>query len=203
MSNSINPPRPAKDVRDALRRDEIVAAARHCMVRDGFHAASMAEIAQEAAMSVGQIYRYFPSKEAIIHAIVERIVARRLAWIEDVSRPADFPRMLAARDLDRGPSDADDRVLLLEASAEATRNPEIAEMLRRADRRLHARASAAVRRDHPHLDEREATARVEVVAVLSEGTAFRNVNDPIADPALLAELYRRLFEQLMAPPAAG
>ncbi len=73
--------RPAKRVRDALRRDQIVAAARRCVVRNGFHAASMAQIARQAQLSVGQIYRSFPSKEAIIHAIVERIVNRRLEWL--------------------------------------------------------------------------------------------------------------------------
>src|SRR5260370_42103758 len=70
--------RPPKDLRDQARRDQIVTAARQCVVRHGFHAATMAEIAAAARMSVGQIYRYFPNKEAIVHAIVERIVAQRL-----------------------------------------------------------------------------------------------------------------------------
>ena len=199
MSIQTSSPRPAKEVRDALRRDEIVEAARHCMVRHGFHAASMAEIALQAQMSVGQIYRYFPSKEAIIHSIVERIVERRLAWIEDESSPADFPRRLATRALDQSPTDADDRALMLDATAEATRNPEIAEIVRKADRRLHAQAVAAVRRDHPGLSAREATARVELVAVLSEGTAFRLVTDRVADVKILTGLYRELLDRLFPP----
>lgn len=200
MSIQTSSPRPAKEVRDALRRDEIVAAARQCMVRHGFHAASMAEIAKEARMSVGQIYRYFPSKEAIIHSIVEGIVERRLAWIKDQSAPVDFPRRLAARALDTGSGDADDRALLLDATAEATRNPEIAEIMRKADRQLHAQAVAAVRRDHPGLTTKEAIARVEVVAVLSEGTAFRMVTDRVADVKILTGLYRDLLERLLLPP---
>jgi AcrR family transcriptional regulator len=202
VSSQTTSPRPAKEVRDALRRDEIVAAARHCMVRHGFHAASMAEIALQAQMSVGQIYRYFPSKEAIIHTIVERIVERRLAWIEDESSPADFPRRLATRALDAGQDDADDRALMLDATAEATRNPEIAEIVRTADRRLHAQAVAAVRRDHPAMSAREATARVELVAVLSEGTAFRMVTERVADVKLLTGLYRDLLERILPPANA-
>jgi AcrR family transcriptional regulator len=200
VSIQTSSPRPAKDVRDALRRDEIVAAARQCMVRHGFHAASMAEIAKEARMSVGQIYRYFPSKEAIIHSIVERIVERRLAWIRDTSAPIDFPARLASRALDNGSGDADDRMLLMDATAEAARNPEIAEIMRKADRQLHAQAVAAVRRDHPALSQKEAVARVEIVAVLSEGTAFRMVTDRVADVKLLTTLYRELLDQLL--PAA-
>ena len=38
----------------------------------GFHAASMAHIAQTADMSAGLIYRYFASKAAIVKAIIER-----------------------------------------------------------------------------------------------------------------------------------
>ena len=47
------------------RRAEILAAAQRCFVRSGFHGASMQEICAEAGMSPGNLYRYFPSKEAI------------------------------------------------------------------------------------------------------------------------------------------
>ena len=57
------------------RRQKIVDAASVCACRSGFHGSSMAEIAQQAGMSVGQIYRYFDSKEAIIAAIVARDMA--------------------------------------------------------------------------------------------------------------------------------
>lgn len=48
------------------RRAEIVAAARRCFSRDGFHQTSMPDIAAEAGLSVGASYRYFASKEEII-----------------------------------------------------------------------------------------------------------------------------------------
>jgi AcrR family transcriptional regulator len=193
-------PRPAKPVRDGLRRDEIVAAARACVVRHGFHAASMAQIAAEARMSVGQIYRYFPNKEAIIHAIVERIVAQRLVWIASTERQ-DLAQVLASRMFDDDPQEWADRALLLEVTAEAARNPEVAEMVKQADRRLHAKAVATVLQDHPHLSEQQAAARVEFMAVLMEGTAFRRVTDQLADPEVLATLYRQVIEQML--PGSG
>lgn len=194
-------PRPAKPVRDELRRDEIVAAARACVLRHGFHAASMAQIAAEARMSVGQIYRYFPNKEAIIHAIVERIVTQRLAWIASTGGQVDLAQVLASRLFTHDAAEMDDRALLLEVTAEATRNPAVAEMVRTADRRLHAQAVAMVRLDHPQLSEPEAAARVEFMAVLSEGTAFRRVTEQRADPLLLASLYRDVIERLL--PGVG
>src|ERR1700704_3893730 len=58
--------------RQADRRDEILSAAQRCFVRSGFHQASMQEICAEAGMSAGNLYRYFPSKEALIAGIAER-----------------------------------------------------------------------------------------------------------------------------------
>ena len=64
--------RAANVQRQSDRRDEILAAAQHCFVQNGFHQASMQEICAAAGMSPGNLYRYFPSKEAIIAGIAER-----------------------------------------------------------------------------------------------------------------------------------
>ena len=59
----------------AERRDQqtqrILEAAKACFVRSGFQGASMQQICAEAGMSPGALYRYFPSKEAIVEAICE------------------------------------------------------------------------------------------------------------------------------------
>ncbi len=59
----------------AERRDQQIArildAAKTCFVRSGFQGASMHQICAELGMSPGALYRYFPSKEAIIEAITE------------------------------------------------------------------------------------------------------------------------------------
>lgn len=57
------------------RRQHILAAARRCFVRNGFHATSMQDILREADVSTGALYRYFTSKEAIITAIVHDVLA--------------------------------------------------------------------------------------------------------------------------------
>jgi AcrR family transcriptional regulator len=186
--------RPVKELRDQLRRDQIVAAARECVVRHGFHGASMGQIATQAQMSVGQIYRYFPSKEAIVHAIVERIVAQRLAWMLDPERQVNYAAMFARRG--HFHSSEDERVLLLEITAEGTRNPAVAEIAREADRRLCDQAVALVREAYPELSQQEAAARVELFAVLSEGSAFRGGTQQIADPMLLESIYRDVLYKL-------
>lgn len=190
--------RPSKELRDQLRRDEIVAAAKACVVRHGFHAASMGQIAAAAEMSVGQIYRYFPNKEAIVHAIVERIVAQRLRWMVMRDRNVDLAEVFANRGVVHVTDDTyGDSVLLLEITAEATRNPAVAAIVREADRRLHEQAVAIVRKEHPELSLQEATARVEFLVVLSEGTAFRRITEQPANPKVLAALYREAIGKLL------
>lgn len=46
-------------------------AARRCFSRIGVAPASMEEIRSEAGVSAGAMYRYFPSKDALIHAAIE------------------------------------------------------------------------------------------------------------------------------------
>lgn len=188
--------RPDKELRVQLRRDQIVSAALACVVRHGFHAASMGQIATEARMSVGQIYRYFPSKEAIVHAIVERIVARRLEWMMDTEKQVDFAARFAHRSHFASEDERSERVLLLEITAEATRNPAVAEIVRAADRRLRERAVELVCSSYPELSRDEAAARVELVTVISEGSAFRGVTEQIAAPERLESIYRDVLQRL-------
>lgn len=158
----------------------------------------MGQIATEAQMSVGQIYRYFPSKEAIVHAIVERIVAKRLQWMLNRDKQVNFAAVLARREPFRpGYEDEhSDRILMLEITAEASRNNAVAEIVREADRRIRSQAVSLVRADYPELTEQEAAIRVEFMSVLAEGTASRHVTDQVADPQLMERAYAEALKKL-------
>src|SRR3989304_4862304 len=54
-----------------LRRQQILDAAAACFVRRGFPRTTMQDICDEAGLSPGAVYRYFPSKEEIIEAMSE------------------------------------------------------------------------------------------------------------------------------------
>jgi AcrR family transcriptional regulator len=51
------------------RRRQILSAASRCFSRSGFHSTTMQEIAEEADLSAGALYRYFDGKEALIEAL--------------------------------------------------------------------------------------------------------------------------------------
>jgi AcrR family transcriptional regulator len=50
----------------------LVEATARILVRDGFDKASTNRIAEVAGVSVGSLYQYFPSKEALVAAVIER-----------------------------------------------------------------------------------------------------------------------------------
>jgi TetR/AcrR family transcriptional regulator, repressor for uid operon len=69
----------------------ILDAATKCFVRSGFRGASMHDICREAEMSPGALYRYFPSKEAVIEAISENHRREDMAFL---SRMGEGPTII-------------------------------------------------------------------------------------------------------------
>jgi AcrR family transcriptional regulator len=67
-------PRLAPATREA-RRAEIVAAARRCFARDGFHVTTMPDVAREAGLSTGAAYRYFTGKEDLVLEVAQEAFA--------------------------------------------------------------------------------------------------------------------------------
>jgi TetR/AcrR family transcriptional regulator, transcriptional repressor of aconitase len=71
-------------------------AARRCFTRIGVAPASMEEIRVEAGVSAGAMYRYFASKDALVHAAIEtsmtefEAVLDRVAEHVDATGPLEF-----------------------------------------------------------------------------------------------------------------
>jgi AcrR family transcriptional regulator len=63
-------PKIAQEAR-AARSAQIIVAAAECFARSGYHATTMADIAEAAGVSKGTPYLYFPSKEALFIALYE------------------------------------------------------------------------------------------------------------------------------------
>jgi AcrR family transcriptional regulator len=57
----------------------IVRAARQLFLRDGVDGSSLREVARRARTSIGMIYYYFPTKDALFLAVVEDVYAKLLA----------------------------------------------------------------------------------------------------------------------------
>ena len=184
------------------RRQQILDAACDCVRQAGFHGASMADIAKAAGLSVGQIYRYFENKEAIIAAIVAQDLAEmREKFAELESRPGELLDAMTehlpdaiSKCFDQGRA-----ALTLEVLAEAARNPRVAGILRAADEQERIFAQAMLERGRkPEWSEAEFNARCEVLGLLFDGMVMRAVNHPDTDRQALAHVLRETIKQLLS-----
>ncbi|MFP2959218.1 TetR/AcrR family transcriptional regulator [Myxococcus sp. 1LA] len=73
--------RPRQD-RAQATCDAILTATARVLVKEGYDAASTNRIAREAGVSIGSLYQYFPSKEGLVLAVMERHRARSLSDFE-------------------------------------------------------------------------------------------------------------------------
>src|SRR3712207_5492793 len=113
----------------AERKTGILNAAERCFVRSGFHRTTIQDVAAEAGMSPGNLYRYFNSKDAIVLALAERDRARIGEDFAALSQPGDLLptlRSIAHKHFAEEPRER--AVLCLEIWAEATRNRSFASM---------------------------------------------------------------------------
>jgi AcrR family transcriptional regulator len=67
------------------RREQILAAARACFLRNGLHNTSMQDLIREAGLSVGAVYRYFKSKNEIVNAISQTVAAGLVAQLDEIA----------------------------------------------------------------------------------------------------------------------
>ena len=181
--------------RSRAQRERILAAAQQCFVAHGFHAASMANIAETADISAGLIYRYFESKSEIILAIIERQLAVARDGIGQLRGTAGLVDGIL-ESLDAGRTDKMDPALFLEMSAEATRDPTIADAVANFDRTIRADLTQWLARSTGG-DGRDAEARALMLVSLIEGLKVRQAREPTLDRELLAEGLRRLLPAIV------
>lgn len=118
------------------RPDELLDAALSLFVRKGYAHTSVAEIARAAGLSKGAVYLYFPSKQAILEALVERAVAPVARRALDAAGLAEADMRATLRNVFTIVATAlgDPKVFAVPKLVirEAVVAPEIAEMYRRA-----------------------------------------------------------------------
>ena len=188
--------------RAETRRRKVIEAARKLFAAKGFHLTGMAEIAAASDIHVGQIYRDFPCKEAIVAAIVE---ADFTAFVDTDSlrlavEQRDQRAVLAAIEGLFEPSSCEE--MMPEIMAEAARNPRIADIVGELDTRFRdtlARALAVFAPDSAMQARREEVA--EVIMVLVIGQCHRVGGTTLSAP--LRVIIMREIEALAAELVAS
>ena len=114
------------------RRAQILDAALVCFAKRGFHQTSMHDIAAEACISVGLIYRYFENKEAVISAMADQ---HKKEISEVLQRARQAPTLLESVEIlfTAHCCENEPRVIsafVVDLYAEASRNPRMADLVR-------------------------------------------------------------------------
>lgn len=118
----INPRKTPTQARARVSYDAILEAAARILVAEGFDRLNTNRVAEVAGVSIGTLYQYFPSKEAILAEIIRR---ERAQLLEDVQTAT---RDMAAEDVETTLER-----LLHAAVGHQLRRPKLARMLEYAD----------------------------------------------------------------------
>jgi TetR/AcrR family transcriptional repressor of uid operon len=190
------------------RRRRILDAAEACFVRNGFHRTTMNDVAAEAGMSAGNLYRYFASKEAIVRGLTERDRELVIADFEAASSDPDILGAIEAigrRHLADEPREK--AILVLEIWSEATRNPEIFQFCGAIDDAVRQHLAAMLdkaQREGLIAPEVDVPQAVQMLYTLAEGLLKRRALEPAFDGeaaiAMLSAFMRSVLRPALALP---
>lgn len=93
-----NPRKSASQKRSRATVDALLQATARILVREGFDKASTNRIAEVAGVSVGSLYQYFPSKEALVAAVIDRHNQEVMRAVQgELAESVEFPIEQAVR----------------------------------------------------------------------------------------------------------
>lgn len=195
--------RPVDHAARAARRLQIMDGARACFRQHGFHAAGTAEIAAAAKVSVANLYQYFATKDDLVVAIAEDDLSADLALLGAIKAAGSIESAMAAaaEAITREASDPSASRLRLEVTTEATRNPAVAEVVRRAERLQREALASMIEQGQARGEVRadlDPTVAAFALLCLSDG-AFARVATGILPPEAAADELLRAIGALLSP----
>ncbi|WP_209544747.1 TetR/AcrR family transcriptional regulator [Variovorax sp. 1615] len=209
MNSTTKRSSPKSELRAESQRQRILKAATECFIQDGLHAGTIARISEAAQMSPGLIYRYFSSKEEIVLALMHRQIstgngAGLLGLPPKVvtTRICEYLRRWLA-----GDPDVPSATLILEMSAESTRNEAISRQILKVDGEAKTSLTAwlgdLLAKSGAALSEHEIAIRVLTLECFVEGLLIRAVREPTLDMELVEKSMDNLMATLVPLPAGN
>ena len=184
-------PKVPQDYLDARRR-EILEAAVRCFARRGFDGTTMQDVADEAGLSKGALYRYFEGKDDVVEALARRRTAPEAEELAEIAGREGTPleRLVAAvasRVERLGSAGADEVArITLQLWARSADAPELRELLQRSYRENIEALRPLVdraRRDGELPEGCDADEVTRALLALLQGAVFLSTLDPELDGA--------------------
>jgi AcrR family transcriptional regulator len=82
MSPPLSPRKAPRQARALVTQDAILQAAAHIIAGGGLAAFNTNAVAERAGVSIGSLYQYFPNKDALMVALIERSQREQLARVQ-------------------------------------------------------------------------------------------------------------------------
>ena len=193
------------------RTVEILDRIKGVFAQKGFDGASMQDLARAAEMSAGNFYRYFPSKNAIVEAMVQRDMDRVAQEFSQIIAATSPREAMVAVIRNRLETTGDEEgALWAEIEAAATRRPEIAEIRRRMEETIHTyvtRVFALIARIPPDVAAERFRAQTQLIMLMVKGTAVQSCSTApcrsVAPSPDLHALVLRIVDQFLGEAAAS
>jgi len=185
-------PRKKDEKLHAIRKQEILDAAKKCFIANGFHQTSMRQIFDASGISAGGAYNYFAGKADIVKGIVDEertdiaMLESRLESTKD--QLTGVARLV--RDIIHYTS-YENAVLSVEIHAEACRNEDIGALTRVVNEQLYRVIHDAIRRGRKAgsiSSDFTINEMTEWVVALLEGYLGRIASNPKLKPKKLAKI---------------
>lgn len=183
------------------RKQRVLDATIRCVHKYGFHAASMSEIAAEANISVGIIYRYFENKEAIIEALIEREIEERNIRFDELNNTPNSELFnhfssFIPEIIDQATSCGFANVGL-EIMSEAARNPRVANIVKKAEKHTSDCGNAVLKRLAPNLSDEKINAYNDLFQILFDGMMVFSVVKPEFDKKFMAQIMSKILSTII------
>ncbi|WP_019548207.1 TetR/AcrR family transcriptional regulator [Streptomyces sulphureus] len=174
----LQPRKRPRQVRAELTRQRILDAAAHVFAEYGYAAGTTNRIAEQARVSIGSLYQYYPNKDAILVELLTRHLDAGMAESPlEQEQPLSESVEGIMRRYVRGTIDnhRDDPKLLRVMVEQGPRSQELLERATRGERRRIARTRRLFR-DHPQVR----VADVDIAARLVVSTVEMGVHKVMA-----------------------
>lgn len=186
------------------RRLQILAAARACFARQGFHRTTLQDVFAEAGLSAGCVYSYFQSKDDLILAIAEQRHASERAILADGSAtgdPVEALRRTAHRFVDDylSPAGEEKRQIAIQTWSEAMRSDTVLTSVRAgldAPRTAIAALVRRAQRSGQYDRKLDADAVARSIVALFHGFVLQLLWQPDLDRASCVAVFDRFLDSL-------
>jgi AcrR family transcriptional regulator len=197
------PERLSREEKKARTRAQLIDAAATVFAREGFMAASLDEVAEEAGLTKGAVYSNFDSKEDLFQAVIDDRLNEPMrhgaeAIIDSTMGTSEEHAMAGARVfVDTVEQQREVFLLALEFNIHVARHPELAPTFAARNREQLERVADLIRQQTENSGDTlplPADQMAIAVEALSQGIALQKLADPESVPDdLLGRVYALLF----------